>query len=658
MSNNFFVPLEVDVTPPADVTSFTIKPSDSALVLNWVNPTDSDFVGVVIQWSYTTYPTLDIDGVPNGTFLANVIGGGTQYVHDSLSNGVDYYYTVFSYDGAPNYSAGSSAIGTPEVGLDAIPPPDVNNFAVTTGDMYADLSWDLLSTPDLAGYRISLSVDNIHYGIYSGSLFIADGYYFIDTSTSTYSITELVNGTLYYFRIKSVDTHDNTSTGVVISGMPWSSAGAPVAPDIIVKDPTNVLMPKYLFDFEDTAGDSMTAFELELSDVGDFSHIVYQQLYNASYASSISGSVYSPYYASYFSGWKGYPPGTAPSGMSNTWYTFDVPVELTQGSYFLRVRTRDEVGHYSNFGLTTFVVDTSVTGIQIVITNGGIVNNRVVSLEARVPEDVTEYIASEDPGFSTPSMGMTAYAPFVFNNPPSVTSTVFDVSYSGSGFVPLNTLLTKGDAIRWTNNSASVIMISSTSFSDIEIIPGAIGSYTVANAGNIDYYNKLDVTKTGTIEVLNYNNSKTMSWSLSSGVGPKTVYAKFKDAAANESDVIFAYVILALPELTRPLQNESVKSTLPIMEWSVPQSANGHKLQFKLEIDYNSSFNSQSGRPWKTVETYVSPTQFKYKANATDVNYIAFPIDGVAPGVGSVAFILNEDLSPTHTYYWRITPGT
>ena len=537
---------------------------------------------------------------------------------------------------------------------------NVTGLTIITDDTYVDIYWDALGAVDLAGYRVSLSTDGAIYGIYNELGFAPGVYYFVDIATLSYRISDLVNDQLYYFKVQSVNTSSppDVSDGSVITGTPWSTAGSPVEPDIIVQDPTRNLTPIYAFDFEDTPGDTMTAFDLELSDVSDFSHIVYRNLYPASYASYIS-DMSGMSAASYFSGWKGYPPGSSSSGMSSTWYDFAIPITLVQGSYFLRIRTRDNSGHYSNFGVSSFVVDTTVTGVQIVAVAGNISNNRNIQMELRVPDDVTEYIMSESSGF-LPSFGMTTYVPYTPNVPPSVSSVTFDVSYTGSGFVPSNTMITKGDKVTFTNNSTeNVIIVSDGVFNSGAVLPGNTYTYTFTGmSGVFHYYSSTETTKSGTVDVLNYSNAKTLSWSLSAGVGSKTVYARFKDRAGNESELVQAYILLALPSLIRPFNNESVMSTLPILEWTVPQSVNGHKVHFKLDVDTSSAFDSHSGQPLMSYETAKNPEMFKYKLNINDVNWIPFPLEGATSNTGVVAYMIDSDLDIHNTYYWRVQIGT
>jgi len=93
-----------DTTPPGDVTDLTKQVGDGLVVLEWTNPTDSDFKGTMIRYRTDgIYPANNSDGIEvcNKTTLP---GASDTYTLTGLSNGTTYYFSAFTYDEDGNYS--------------------------------------------------------------------------------------------------------------------------------------------------------------------------------------------------------------------------------------------------------------------------------------------------------------------------------------------------------------------------------------------------------------------------------------------------------------------------------------------------------------------------------------------------------------------------
>jgi len=106
-----------DAAAPTNVSNFVVAPSDSLNLLNWVNPTDFDFSGVLIKKLQTGFPVNPSDG-------ATVYNGaGTAHTDSGLINGTIYYYTAFAYDTSGNFASGAMALGTPTAAIPPPPPP-------------------------------------------------------------------------------------------------------------------------------------------------------------------------------------------------------------------------------------------------------------------------------------------------------------------------------------------------------------------------------------------------------------------------------------------------------------------------------------------------------------------------------------------------------
>jgi phosphodiesterase/alkaline phosphatase D-like protein len=108
-----------DTTPPQNVQNFTAHVGDQQITLSWINPPDSDFIGVRIRYRTDRYPS----NINDGTLLGDFTGQPNESistVQTSLENGVTYYYSASSYDNSGNYqetaytsaTASSSAAGS------------------------------------------------------------------------------------------------------------------------------------------------------------------------------------------------------------------------------------------------------------------------------------------------------------------------------------------------------------------------------------------------------------------------------------------------------------------------------------------------------------------------------------------------------------------
>lgn len=103
-------------TTASDNTTFTSMPhtaeealrafaSDQQIVLEWVNPSDSGFVGVRIRFRTDRFPDeRSDDGSPVGDFAGKPGEKGT-FIHEDLKNGETYYYIAESYDKQGNQKA-------------------------------------------------------------------------------------------------------------------------------------------------------------------------------------------------------------------------------------------------------------------------------------------------------------------------------------------------------------------------------------------------------------------------------------------------------------------------------------------------------------------------------------------------------------------------
>jgi len=109
----------LDLTPPANVINLESESGDKQVFLNWENSPEEDFREVWILRSENFYPYYPFDGV------LVYRGGGTEFIDKGVVNNIRYYYTVFSFDKAGNFSSGAIISEVPISSLAPGLPPEL-----------------------------------------------------------------------------------------------------------------------------------------------------------------------------------------------------------------------------------------------------------------------------------------------------------------------------------------------------------------------------------------------------------------------------------------------------------------------------------------------------------------------------------------------------
>jgi hypothetical protein len=183
--NEFDVFAVPDTTPPGNVTGLNETHNHNSATLSWTNPADADFNGVKIF---------------NGdTLLATLPKGTTSYKVTGLTPSSPYTFKVTSTDGTGNLATGIT------ISLTTLAPPPIpsapTGLTATAGNSSVTLNW---SEVDIA----------TEYKIYQDGKFIAS------TSTKTFVVNDLTNGTSYSFQVSAANGNGEGGKSNSVSATP------------------------------------------------------------------------------------------------------------------------------------------------------------------------------------------------------------------------------------------------------------------------------------------------------------------------------------------------------------------------------------------------------------------------------------------------------
>jgi uncharacterized protein (TIGR03382 family) len=204
-----------DVTPPAPVSALSLAAADARVALSWTNPADA--AGVLILRSTVGFATGFFDS-DNQEIVYG--GAGTDFVDTNVINGTKYYYTLFTWDAAGNYSDGAQVLGTPEAEStpDETGPDPVSSLVAEAGDARVTLTWT--NPADATGVRVLRSTT----GYASDECDVDDQVTVFDGPGSYFIDSGLVNGTRYFYTVFARDAHGNYSEETSGSATPTASS--------------------------------------------------------------------------------------------------------------------------------------------------------------------------------------------------------------------------------------------------------------------------------------------------------------------------------------------------------------------------------------------------------------------------------------------------
>ncbi len=194
--------------PPARPTGLTATTGDASgeVDLSWTDPDDD---------TITSYEYLIRSG---GTWTSVPIPGSdadtTSYTVTGLTDGTEYTFQIRARVGSIQSFASASATATP---LNPAGPAAPTGLTATAGNTRVDLSWTAPSGT-ITGYEVRRG---------TGSPVVWGAWAATGSTTASYAVTGLTNGTAYSFQVRAVN---NT----VLGAMSDTVSATPAPPEVSV----------------------------------------------------------------------------------------------------------------------------------------------------------------------------------------------------------------------------------------------------------------------------------------------------------------------------------------------------------------------------------------------------------------------------------------
>lgn len=206
----------VGVSAPATPTGLNLTASDSQIAVSWNTVSGA-----------TSY-TVEYKTTAAGSYTQRTPVGGTTDTITGLVNGTTYDVRVFATNAGGDSAPTAASQATPVADTVA---PAPSNLAATAGDTEVDLTWDaVVHSPVVTGYNIQWRID--------GSSDAYTDQAVSGQSTVAATVTGLVNGTSYEFRIASVNSVGTGSYSALVTETPAAPTTAP-APTGLAATPGN-----------------------------------------------------------------------------------------------------------------------------------------------------------------------------------------------------------------------------------------------------------------------------------------------------------------------------------------------------------------------------------------------------------------------------------
>jgi hypothetical protein len=451
-----------DNVPPANVSSFSASPGNLEIDLSWVNPSDTDFSGVLIRRSTTGTPTLPTDGA------LVYDGANLNYTDIGLTEGVTYYYRAFAHDGVPNHASGVDASAI----IDVTPPNAIADLSLFPGtnDGEIDLTWtapgDDGSTGTATSYVVKFSTSVMNDGNFSSASTYMQSWTPVTAgSAENRTMTGLIPGQTYYVAIKTQDEVLNISP---ISNLPSSAAQG-------VLDTT---APDAITDLSATTGSSSGQIDITFTAPGDDGAVGTATAYVVKYSLALIDAGNWASATTYTQSW------TPLSGGSTESRTIS---GLSSGvTYYVAMVTEDEVPNPS--GLSN--VPSAMSGSSSDSTPPAAITDLAAATGTSAGQiDITFTAPGDDGTTGTATAYVVKYSLGPINAGNWASATTFTQSWTPLSGGSSESRTISGLTAGWTYNVAIITEDEVPNSSGISNVPSAVaasGGDTVAPAAVTD----------------------------------------------------------------------------------------------------------------------------------------------------------------------------
>lgn len=227
--------------PPSEPRFLTLTEGDARIVLHWNAPL-SDGGNKIMGYQILRGPSGDMCEM-----VDTVDGRTTEYIDEGLENGVEYFYSVQSFNEIDIGPPGNLASGIP-LGLPSCPV----NLTLEASDGQVLLSWE----PPMEDGGTSLVRYEILRGVSEDQLlFLA----FTDDVVTSFTDNGLRNGQTFHYSIYAVNSIGTGKKCEVLSATPLALPDAPG--DLIAVESNGVVILTWLRPVED-GGAQITMYSI------------------------------------------------------------------------------------------------------------------------------------------------------------------------------------------------------------------------------------------------------------------------------------------------------------------------------------------------------------------------------------------------------------